>query len=133
MDPEDAFAILEAIAEINGRRDKLKLVPPNEEELEAADIAEDIEAQKSERLAPFAFSLCNIPIGATIEYCNRADEKSGLTCVVVDDHGVEYDGKRWSLSALASMLTQSKWGAAGPRYFKYKGEWLNDIRRRLGN
>ena len=27
---------------------------------------------------------------------------------------------------------QSKWSVAGPRYFKYNGEWLNDIRKRLG-
>ncbi len=73
MSPEDAYAILAAIAEINGCEDKLKLLPPS-----------------------------------------------------------EYDGKKWSLSALATMLTQSKWGVAGPRYFKYNGEWLNDIRRRLG-
>ena len=79
------------------------------------------------------FSLCQIPVGATIEYCNSRDEKSGLTCTVIDDHSVEYDGKKWSLSALATMLTQSKWGVAGPRYFKYNGEWLNDIRARLGN
>ena len=32
----------------------------------------------------------------------------------------------------AGRLTQSKWGVAGPRYFKYKGEWLNNIRKRLG-
>ncbi len=132
MSPEDAYSILEAIAEIHGCADKLKLIPPTEEDVEAADTAEDIEEQKKERLAPFAFSLCQIPIGATIEYCNRADEKSGLTVTVVDDHNVEYQGKKWSLSALASMLTQSKWGVAGPRYFKYNGEWLNDIRKRLG-
>lgn len=112
--------------------DKLKLIPPSADDVAAADTAEDIEEQKKERLAPFTFSLCQIPVGATIEYYNRADEKSGLTCTVVDDHNVEYDGKKWSLSALASMLTQSKWGVAGPRYFKYKGEWLNDIRKRLG-
>ena len=132
MPPEDAYSILEAIAEIHGRTDKLKLIPPSEEDAEAAETAEDIEEQKKERLAPFAFSLCQIPVGAVIEYCNRSDEKSGLTCTVIDDHTVEYDGKRWSLSALAAMLTQSKWSVAGPRYFKYKGEWLNDIRKRLG-
>ena len=132
MSPEDAYSVLEAIAEIHGCMDRLKLIPPSREDVEAADIAEDIEAQKKERLAPFAFSLCKIPIGATIEYCNSADEKSGLTCTVVDDHNVEYQGKKWSLSALASSLMQSKWGVAGPRYFKYNGEWLNDIRKRLG-
>lgn len=117
MSQEDAYSILEAIAEIHGCTDKLKLIPPTEEDVEAADTAEDIEEQKTERLAPFAFSLCKIPIGATIEYCNRADEKSGLTVTVVD-HNVEYQGQKWSLSALASMLTQSKWGVAGARYFK---------------
>ena len=133
MTPEDAYSILEAIAEIHGCSDKLKLIPPSKEDVEAADTAEEIKEQKKERTAPFAFSLCQIPVGATIEYCNSRDEKSGLTCTVIDDHSVEYDGKKWSLSALATMLTQSKWGVAGPRYFKYNGEWLNDIRARLGN
>jgi len=32
---------------------------------------------------------------------------------------------------LATELSGSKWGVAGPRYFKNKGEWLNDIRRRV--
>ena len=132
MSPEDAYSILEAIAEIHGCTDKLKLIPPSEEDTKAADTAEEIEGQKKERMAPFAFSLCQIPVGATIEYSNRSDEKSGLTVTVVDDHNVEYQGKKWSLSALATMLTQSKWGVAGPRYFKYNGEWLNDIWHRLG-
>ncbi len=133
MTPEDAYSILEAIAEIHGCSDKLKLIPPSKEDVEAADTAEEIKEQKRDRATPFAFSLCQIPVGATIEYCNSRDKKSGLTCTVIDDHSVEYDGKKWSLSALATMLTQSKWGVAGPRYFKYNGEWLNDIRARLGN
>lgn len=131
MSPEDAYSILEAIAEIHGCTDKLSLIPLNTEDIKAEETALDVEEQKKERLAPFAFSLCEIPIGATIEYSNRADEKSGLTCTVVDDHQVEYQGKKWSLSALATMLTNSKWSVAGPRYFKYNGEWLNDIRKRL--
>lgn len=132
MSAENAYAILEAIAEIHGCTDKLKRIPLSEEDVKAADTAEEIEEQTKERMAPFSFSLCQIPIGSTIEYCNRSDEKSGLTMTVVDDHNVEYQGRKWSLSALASMLMQSKWGVAGPRYFKYNGEWLNDIRRRLG-
>ena len=132
MKPEDAFSILAAIAEIHGCEDKLKLIPPNEDDIEAADTAEDIEEQSKERLAPFKFSLCNIPIGSVIEFYNKADSKTGIKCTVVDDHSVEYEGKIWSLSALATTLTQSKWGVAGPRFFKYNGEWLNDIRKRLG-
>lgn len=132
MSPQDAYAILEAIAEIHGCTDKLKLIPPSAEDIAAADTAEDIEEQKKERLTPFSFSLVSIPVGATVEFWNRSDDKPGATCTVVDNHNVEYDGRKWSLSALATMLTQSKCGVAGPRYFKYNGEWLNDIRRRLG-
>lgn len=131
MSPEDAYSILEAMAEIHGRTDKLTLIPPSEDDVEAEETAEDIEEQTKERQAPFRFSMCQIPVGAVIEYSNRNDERSGITCTVVDDHTVEYQGKKWSLSALASMLTQSKWGVAGPRFFKYNGEWLNDIRKRL--
>lgn len=133
MAPEDAYSILEAIAEIHGCADKLKKIPPSDEEVAAADTAEDIEDVKKERLAPFTFSCCKIPVGAVVEYWNRSDEKSGITCTVVDDRSVEYNGKKWSLSALATSLSQSKWPVAGPRYFKYNGEWLNDIRRRISD
>lgn len=132
MTPEDAYSILEAIAEIHGCTDRLKRFPLSETDARAEETAEDIEEQRKERLAPFSFLRCQIPVGAAIEYCNRADEKSGLICTVVDDRSVEYGGKKWSLSALATMLMQSKWSVAGPRYFKYNGEWLNDIRKRLG-
>lgn len=29
-------------------------------------------------------------------------------------------------------LSGKKYAIAGPKFFKYKGEWLNDIRHRLG-
>lgn len=64
---------------------------------------------------------------ASIEYCNNPEIK----CTVVDDKTVSYQGQSYSLSSLAQLLTGSKYSVAGPRYFKYKGEWLNDIRHRL--
>lgn len=51
---------------------------------------------------------------------------------VVSDRMVEYDGTTMSLTALAKLLTGKKYAIAGPRYFKYKGEWLNNIRERMG-
>ena len=70
--------------------------------------------------------MCNITPGKKIEYCYNPE----IRCKVVDDKLVEYQGQKYSLSALAQLLTGSKWSVAGPRYFKYKGEWLNDIRFR---
>lgn len=51
---------------------------------------------------------------------------------VADDKHVFYNGELWSLSALSKHLIDRNGEVAGPRYFKYKGEWLNDIRTRLG-
>lgn len=127
MTPEEAYALLEAIAEIHGYTDRLKLWEMNDKEAKAQEAAQEISAERKERLTPFAFSKCNIAPGEIIEYCNDPT----ITCVVLDDKNVEFEGKRYSLSALATELTGSKWGVAGPRYFKYKGEWLNDVRRRV--
>ena len=127
MSPEDAYSILEAIAEIHGCADKLKRIAMDEAQKKAEETAQEIDAEHKERLAPFRFSLCGIAPGEEIKYCYNPE----VRCKVVDDKLVEYQGQRYSLSALAQLLTGSKWSVAGPRYFKYKGEWLNDIRHRL--
>ncbi len=129
MAPEDAYSILEAIAEINGQTDKLHKVSMTAAEQAAAETAEEVEAEHKERLSPFAFSKCNIVPGDEVEW--YADPS--MKFKVLDDKNVEYQGKPFSLSSLATLLSGSKWSVAGPRYFKYKGEWLNTIRQRLGN
>lgn len=131
MPPEDAYAILEAIAEIHGCADKLKLAKPSEDELVAEETAREIVEESKERAAPFRFSMCNIPMGSEIEFYCRGNDNTGKTCTVVDDRHVSYEGRVLSLSALASELT-GKTPVQGPSYFKYNGEWLNDIRERNG-
>lgn len=130
MSPEQAYSILETIAILGGRRDRLKIWEPSVQERKEEDLAQEIEEQHIERMSPFTFSKCNIPVGAVITYFNRGRANSGVECTVVDDKAVEYQGRRYSLSALATELSGSKYGVAGPRYFKYNGEWLNTIRAR---
>ena len=129
MSPEDAYSILEAIAEIHGCADKLKLIAMDEEQKQAEETAQEIEEEHKERLSPFTFSKCNIPAG---EYISWYDDPE-MQFKVLDEKTVEYKGKPFSLSALAALILgkDSSAGVAGPRYFKYKGEWLNDIRHRL--
>lgn len=79
-----------------------------------------------------AFSKCGIAIGEQIEFCCNENDHTETLCEVVDDKHVKYNGETWSLTALAKHLTGTKNAIAGPKYFKYKGEWLNDIRHRLG-
>ncbi len=128
MSPEDAYSILEAIAEIHGCGDKLKIVALSKEDETAEKTAQEIDTESTERATNFSFNNCNIPVGATIEYYDNKD----ITAVVVDDRHVEYKGETMSLTALAKLLSGKKYSIAGPKYFKYKGEWLNDIRLRLG-
>lgn len=131
MPPEDAYSILDAIAEINGFKHRLKKWKATVNEQADEALAQEISEQHQERQAPFAFSMCNIAIGERIEFCCPGNEHDGELCIVVDDKHVEYDNKRWSLTALAKYLLNVKWAMAGPKYFKYKGEWLNTIRHRL--
>lgn len=126
--PEDAYSILEAIAEIHGCGDKLKIISLSEEEKDAERTAQEIDTESTERASNFSFSKCQIPVGEKIAYYDNPE----ITATVVDDRNVEYNGETMSLTALAKLLSGKKYSIAGPKFFKYKGEWLNDRRHRLG-
>ena len=130
MPAEDAYSILEAIAEINGYTHRLKKWKATAADRQDETLAQEISEQHQERLSPFAFSMCNIAIGEQIEFCCNGNDNTGTLCEVVDDKHVHYNGETWSLTALAKHLTGVRSAIAGPKYFKYKGEWLNDIRNR---
>lgn len=130
MAPEDAFSILEAIAEINGYRQRLKKWKASATELRDETLAQEINERHQDRLTPFAFSKCGIEVGEYVEFWCNGNVHSGTLCEVVDDKHVKYNGEVWSLSALAQHFTGKD--SSGPQYFKYQGEWVNSIRHRLG-
>ena len=102
---------------------KLKLIAMDKAQKQTEKTAQEIDNEHKKCQSPFRFPMCNIQPGKEIEYCDHPEIK----CTVVDDKTVSYQGQFYSLSALAQLLTGSKYSIAGPRYFKYKGEWLNDI------
>ena len=108
MTPEDAYSILEAIAEINGFKHRLKKWKATAEEKKDEQIAQEISEAHQERMAPFAFSMCNIDVGEKIEFWRTANEPTGIMCTVADDKHVEYNGQIWSLTSLATHLLGSK-------------------------
>lgn len=126
MSPEDAYSILEAIAEIHNRTDKLKLIEPDAVAQSDESIAEEIQTETRIRGANFTFSEWEIPVGAVLEYYRNPDIK----CTVVDDRKVEYEGEIMFLTSVAKKITGKQSGIAGPRYFKYKGTELWDIEGR---
>lgn len=129
MSPEDAYSILEAIADIHGFSDKLVKYTPTQDEISDSQVAEEIEDEHKERLAPFRFSMCNLKKGDFIEFSNDSSSYNGTKCEVVNDKEVKYKDKNWSLSGLAQELGNFNYPVAGPRYFKFDGKWLNDLRK----
>lgn len=127
MEAEDAYLILEAIAEINGRADKLKKMELTENEEKAEEIANEIETETQEKAENFSFTKCEIPVGAILQYINDPS----ITCTVVNERKVEYDNKEMYLTGLAKILLGKRVGICGPRYFTYKGERVDEVRHRL--
>ena len=123
MDAQEAYSLLESIATINGLTHKLHKVKPTDKEL-----SDDKEANIV-RLESFKFSMCNIPVGAELEYTNDPTKK----CYVLNDKMVEYEGNEYSLSSLAKLLKGTTYDLQGPRFFKYNGVPLNELRAKMSD
>lgn len=128
MPPEDAYAILEAIARISGTEDKLHRVTPTgeqiEEEREAEEARQDAERGKRSR---FRFSMVGIKPGEKVTFVNDPSR----VATVVDDTHVEYEGVTTSLSALAKEFLNRSSNVQGTIHFTYEGECLFDRRIRM--
>ncbi len=127
ISPEDAYSVLRNIAAINGLEDNLELVAKTTEDTMAEETANKIEV-RHDRAKPFNFREAKIPAGAEITYILDENIKAR---VCADLKHVEYEGKVYSLSSLASFL-RGKSHCAGPQYFKYNGKELNQIREEIG-
>ena len=132
MSAEDAFAMFEAMAEIHGTKHLLTKVKPDKKEAKEAETAEAVKERARERWSPFSFDLVQICPGSELEFWYTTRQKSDVKCVVVDNKHIRYNDEIYTLTSLATKLLESKYSVAGPSYFKYKGEWLNDIRKRMG-
>ena len=127
MPAEDAYLILEAIAEIHDCVDRLKRILPNEVERSEEKEAKEIETETKARANNFTFSEWNIPMGAILQY--RFDDT--ITCKVIDERRVLYNGEKMYLTGVAKKLLGKERGVCGPDYFTYLGAklWEVDNRR----
>lgn len=132
MSAEDAYLMFEAMAEIHGTTDLLVKIKPDKKQEEEEETANEVKEIAREKLLPFSFDLVQIVPEEEVEFWYTSQRNSGIMCKVVDNKHIEYEGETYSLSSFATKMLNSKNSVAGPRYFKYKGEWLNEIRDRLG-
>ena len=133
MTPEDAYDLLKSIAELNGLEKNLKLIAPNENEVKDEKAASDIKKAYIRTRKKLTFTEYGIPVGSELVYTKNPNIK----CKVVSDTKVEYQGKLYSLSALAGKLNleggSKNTHVAGTDVFSYNGEILStELRTRLG-
>lgn len=126
MTPEDAYAILEAIAKISGTTDRLHRVTPTGDEVAAEVTAAEVKSEA--RRGPFRFSMVGIPVGAEVTYVGDETVKA----TVVDDRHIRYGDEVTSLSRLAQDLKGFDHPVQGTLWFSYNGKVLNDLRNEMG-
>lgn len=112
MSPEDAYSILEALAEIHDCRENLRKWTPTDEDVRAEAIAEEIKAEKQDRSANFSFEEIQIPVGAVLEYV----EDVSISCKVVDNRRIEYDGNVMYITPFVRLISGKNWITNGPRF-----------------
>ena len=109
MKPEEAYELLEAIANISGTKDKLKR------------IHVPVAQKQTVRRPPINFSKCGIPVGAQLVY---TDDPT-VVAIVVSERKVQYQNEITSLSAIAGGFKGGP--TQGSAYFTYNGKKVSDI------
>ena len=128
MTPEEAYTLLDCIAQISGTSDRLKKMQPEGHEVLDEELAEEIKS--TSRRAPFQFSMCNIKVGEKVYSLEYPDKYA----TVVDEKHIEYMGEVMSLTACAKKILNKDWIAmAGPQHFTYNGKLLSELRRENEN
>lgn len=104
MTAQDAFEILETIAEINGLRENLVLVEPTKEEIDNEEVADEIRTKRSVTQLPRMDWLLDqgiVKIGDRIHVINHPEE----IATIVDDSNVEYCGQIMSFVKFGCSVT----------------------------
>ena len=131
ISPEDAFAIFEAMAEINNCPERLKkwelsTESIKEEEL-AETVAEEMENKRRARSSNWTFGCWQIPVGAELVNVDNPQ----IRCMVVDSKNIEYNGEVMSMTRLAKIVSEKETTSHGPGYisqhFSYNGKIIKDI------
>lgn len=131
MTAEDAYSILEAIAEIHNFTDRLVKWEVTAYDKKAEEIAETVQMEKKEKHSVWTFDDWQIPDGAILEYINDPAVK----CTVVSRRKVEFEGEIFFMTPLAKKVSGNDSIVHGPGWvaqnFKYNGELIEDIEKRI--
>jgi ribosomal protein L15 len=119
--PERVVAALKLV-EIENRTPKKEIV------LDKEDQHPLNEARK--RRSRFNFNMVKIPIGAELTFSRDKNVKAKVVNPTAVE-SIEMDGKRTNLSSSAQKILGYQYPVAGTDYWMYKGETLDERRRRF--
>lgn len=95
------------------------------------NISSEMKDDRKKHRSRFKFSMVNIPIGETLIFT-----PTGIEVKVADDDKIEYKGRLYKLSPFTgTFMPEEKRNTSGAyqgaKFFSYKGEILDDIRKKL--
>jgi len=127
---------------INPKREFFKIAPERVvSALKLAAIEEvtpkkDLVENKEDRQAlintrkireKFNFDMAKIPVGSELIFSRNENARAK----VIDNHFIEYNGKKMSLSKSAQAILGYDYGIAGTDYWTYECETLDERRKRM--
>lgn len=137
LQPEEAYEILEVIAQLSGTLHRLHRLVEAPKEMPTV-VAEDLSSQKSSRKKSkrgekkktprrkaFRFSMIGVEPGEEVQFLYD----STISAMVLDDRHVLFQNEKTSLSKLAEKLMGSRHPLQGTIYFTYRGKILDDLRK----
>jgi len=116
VNPERVVAAIKLI--------EIQDVTPRQDTEGYADVKEELEKIYTKR---FNFNAVNIPIGAELAFTRDESKKAK----VVSNGNIEIDAEIKSLSRAAQELLGYNYGVAGPLYWMYEDETLDERRKRI--
>ena len=126
-DDLDDLAIVRIAEEIKkNKKSKVKKHQNSNKQMAVGSLTNDPH-QKNTR-SPFNFEMVNIPIDAEITFL----KDKNIRAKVIDNRHIFFKNQKWTTSKLAADLLGKTNGVQGPCYWEYKGEILDDRRKRLG-
>ena len=115
------------------RQQATHIIPePKKKQIKTPPPQKETSHKKKSRRQPSRFSTLEIPPGSILEFYRD----NTITCKVLDDKKVEFDGREYPISTLASEIlatrfNRKKIGTNGYAYFKFEGELLTKRRKRM--
>ena len=81
----------------------------------------------AQRRSRFNFQMVDIKKGSELSFYG----KENIKAKVIDNNKIEYEGRVTSLSASATEILGCGHSVQGPAWWAYKGETLDDRRKRM--